>query len=398
MGYITELKSKTKGTRYRAVINIRKKNDGIEYFSTETFSTKALAKAWIKREEDKLEKNPNLLSTDKNSTALGLMSLASAITKYKSEISDYGRTKSFTLEMIKKFDISQKFLFDLKRTDYANHALRRRDGYKNDNYELAPVEPSTILFEFQCIKSVLDHAELLWGVEIDFNEYEKAVKGLRKSRVISESEERNRLPTTKELQDLTTYAYMDFHLKNYSNTPLYLIMWLDIYTGRRLGELSRLEIKNYDRDNGKWFLKGIKHPNGSKGNDKWFVVSDDAAEIIEELLKPEMRKKMLLRGGDDKYLIPIHEENIARHWQKIKKLAGIDDLRFHDLRHEAATRLAEKGLTVPQIQQYTLHDDWNSLKRYVNLDIIRKNLLSYKQAIEFAKTIGITEAIKKASI
>lgn len=397
MGYITELKSKTKGTRYRAVINIRKKNDGIEYFSTETFSTRALAKAWIKREEDKLEKNPHLLSTDKDEIASASMSLASVITRYKSEVSDYGRTKAFTLDMVKKFDISQKSLSDLKRTDYANHALRRRDGYKNDNYELAPVEPSTILFEFQCIKSVLDHAELLWGVEIDFNEYEKAVKGLRKSRVISESEERNRLPTTKELQDLTTYAYMDFHLKNYSNTPLYLIMWLDIYTGRRLGELSRLEIKNYDRDNGKWFLTGIKHPNGSKGNDKWFIVSDEAAEIIEELLKPEMRGKMLIRGGDDKYLIPIHEENIARHWQKIKKLADIGNLRFHDLRHEAATRLAEQGLTVPQIQQYTLHDDWNSLKRYVNLDIIRKNLLTYKQAIEYAKTIGVVEVIKKAS-
>jgi hypothetical protein len=103
-------------------------------------------------------------------------------------------------------------LADLKRTDYAQHALRRRDGYSNENYDLDPVEPSTILFEFQCIKSILDHAELLWG-SIDFNEYEKAVKGLRKSRVISESEERNRLPTSKELQDLTTYAYMDFHLK-----------------------------------------------------------------------------------------------------------------------------------------------------------------------------------------
>ncbi|MPW45335.1 tyrosine-type recombinase/integrase [Acinetobacter guerrae] len=397
MGYITELKSKTKGTRYRAVINIRKKSDGIEYFATETFSTKALAKAWLKKEEDKLEKNPHLLSTN-NKLASGAMSLASAITRYKEEITDYGRTKAFTLEMLKKYDISQKSLSELKRTDYADHALRRRDGYKNDNYELDPVEPSTILFEFQCMKSVLDHAELLWGIEIDFNEYEKAVKGLRKSRVISESEERTRLPTAKELQDLTTYAYIDFHLKKYSTTPIHLIMWLDIYTGRRLGEIVRLKVKNYDRDHGKWFIEGVKHPNGSKGNDKWFVVSVEAAEIIEELLKPEIRKKMLSRGGDEQYLIPVHDNIIDRNWQKIKKLAGINDLRFHDLRHEAATRLAEQGLTVPQIQQYTLHDDWNSLKRYVNLDIIRKNLLTFKQAIEVAKTTGVAEAIKKASI
>lgn len=394
MGYITELKSKTKGTRYKAVINIRKQSEGIEYFDTQTFSTKTLAKAWLKREEDKLEKNPHLLSTGKDAIASAAMSLASAITRYKSEVDDFGRTKAFTLEMLKKFDISQKSLSDLKRTDYASHALRRRDGYQNENYDLEPVEPSTILFEFQCIKSVLDHAELLWGVEVDFNEYEKAIKGLRKSRVISESEERDRLPTSKELQDLTTYGYMDFHLRNHSSVPIHLIMWLDIYTGRRLGELSRLKIKDFDREHKKWYLEAVKHPT-KKNNDKWFVVSDQALEIIDLLLQPEIRKRMLKRGGDESVLIPCHENNIAKQWQKIKKLAGIDDLRFHDLRHEAATRLAEQGLTIPQIQQYTLHDDWNSLKRYVNLDIIRKDLLTYKLAIEVAKKTSIDDIMNE---
>ena len=392
MGYITELKSKTKGTRYKAVINIRKPSEGIEYFDTETFSTRALAKAWLKREEDRLEKNPHLLSTDKDAVASAAMSLASAITRYKSEISDYGRTKAFTLEMLKKFDISQKSLADLKRTDYAQHALRRRDSYENENYDLAPVEPSTILFEFQCIKSVLDHAELLWGVEIDFNEYEKAVKGLRKSRVISESEERDRLPTSKELQDLTTFGYIDFHLHNHSSVPIHLIMWLDIYTGRRLGELSRLKLDNFDREHKKWYLEAVKHPT-KKNNDKWFVVSDQALEIIDLLLQPEIRKRMLKRGGDESMLIPCHENNIAKQWQKIKKQAGIDDLRFHDLRHEAATRLAEQGLTIPQIQQYTLHDDWNSLKRYVNLDIIRKELLNFTNAMDRTANIELSKIL-----
>lgn len=392
MGYISELKSKTKGTRYKAVINIRRKSDGIEYFDTETFSSKASAKAWLKREEERLENNPHLLSTSKGAMASAAMPLAYAIMRYKSEVSDYGRTKAFTLEMLKKFDISQKPLCDLKRTDYANHALRRRDGYKNESYKLDPVEPSTILFEFQCIKSVLDHAELLWGVEVDFNEYEKAIKGLRKSRVISESEERDRLPTSKELQNLTTFGYIDFHLRNHSSVPIHLIMWLDIYTGRRLGELSRLKIENFDREHKKWYLEAVKHPT-KKTNNKWFVVSDQALEIIDLLLQPEIRNRMLKRGGDESMLIPCHENNIAKQWQKIKKQAGIDDLRFHDLRHEAATRLAEQGLTIPQIQQYTLHDDWNSLKRYVNLDIIRKELLNFSNAMDGTANIELAKIL-----
>ncbi|WP_445116551.1 hypothetical protein [Acinetobacter sp. WZC-1] len=71
------------------MINIRKPGEGIGYFDTEISSTSALAKARLKREEDRLEKNPHLLSTDKDAVASAVMSLSLAMTRYKSEISDY---------------------------------------------------------------------------------------------------------------------------------------------------------------------------------------------------------------------------------------------------------------------------------------------------------------------
>ncbi|WP_089605964.1 hypothetical protein [Acinetobacter piscicola] len=179
MSYITELKSKTKGTRYKAVIKIRKK--GVDFFETETFSTRALVKNWIKKIEDKLEKNPELLSNNKLSSP---MSLGSAISKYMSEVTNYGRTKKFTLLQIQKFDIADQHLNHLKRSDFGDHAQRRAQGYSNHSYELKPVVGATINFEFQCIKSVLDYADLVWGIEIDLHEYEKVVKGLRKARII----------------------------------------------------------------------------------------------------------------------------------------------------------------------------------------------------------------------
>jgi site-specific recombinase XerD len=51
---------------------------------------------------------------------------------------------------------------------------------------------------------------------------------------------------------------------------------------------------------------------------------------------------------------------------------GIIDLTFHDLRHEAASRLFERGYTIPQVAQFTLHESWESLQRYTHL--LRKNL------------------------
>jgi integrase len=55
--------------------------------------------------------------------------------------------------------------------------------------------------------------------------------------------------------------------------------------------------------------------------------------------------------------------------------AGIEDLRFHDLRHEATTRLFEKGLNVMEVASITGHKDLRMLRRYTHLtaeDLARK--------------------------
>jgi len=46
---------------------------------------------------------------------------------------------------------------------------------------------------------------------------------------------------------------------------------------------------------------------------------------------------------------------------------GIRDLRFHDLRHEATSRLFERGYQIHEVAQFTLHESWNELKRYTNI-------------------------------
>lgn len=43
------------------------------------------------------------------------------------------------------------------------------------------------------------------------------------------------------------------------------------------------------------------------------------------------------------------------------------DLRFHDLRDEATSRLFERGYQIHEVAQFTLHESWNELKRYTHL-------------------------------
>ncbi len=45
-------------------------------------------------------------------------------------------------------------------------------------------------------------------------------------------------------------------------------------------------------------------------------------------------------------------------------LLDIRDLNFHDLRHEATSRLFEAGYSIVEVHQFTLHDSWGTLSRY----------------------------------
>ena len=49
------------------------------------------------------------------------------------------------------------------------------------------------------------------------------------------------------------------------------------------------------------------------------------------------------------------------------QLLGIEDLRFHDLRHEGTSRLFELGHDIPRVAQHTGHRSWQNLQRYTHL-------------------------------
>ena len=53
----------------------------------------------------------------------------------------------------------------------------------------------------------------------------------------------------------------------------------------------------------------------------------------------------------------------SQSWARATKRAGMDDLHFHDLRHEATSRLAEK-LALHELMKVTGHKDTRMLARY----------------------------------
>ena len=59
---------------------------------------------------------------------------------------------------------------------------------------------------------------------------------------------------------------------------------------------------------------------------------------------------------------------IACAWRRILKRAAIEDFRFHDLRHEATSRLFERGLSIMEVQRITGHKTLAMLVRYTHME------------------------------
>ena len=378
MGTVTERILSTGVKKYRAQVRV-KRQDLPNFTESKTFSTRKLAEVWIKKREYELETNPELMISANISKG---MALAEALEKYLKENVDFGRSKRMGMRYLTNWPIGRVKISELTRKDFTDHTYLRRSGYP----EIAadPIESSTALQDLQYLKVVLTHADLVWGEKVNLFELEQAMKGLRNARVITKSKKRDRLATSNELQLLTNYFYRRWKTSK-TSMPLHLIMWLAIYTCRREDELTRLFLDEYDRHHHEWKVFDLKNPNGSAGNHKSFLVTEKAELVVQEILKSDVRDRMLrLDSANPSVLLPLNAKSFASRWREAIKMIGIDDLRFHDLRHEGITRLAEDGLTIPQMQQVSLHESWESLRRYVNLKN-RRERLDFKDAMQIAK-------------
>ena len=70
---------------------------------------------------------------------------------------------------------------------------------------------------------------------------------------------------------------------------------------------------------------------------------------------------------DGEFIFPVSANALQLSWQRLKKRQGLPNLRFHDLRHEAISRLFERGLSLPEVALISGHKDPRVLMRYTHL-------------------------------
>lgn len=382
MATITKRKNPSGKISYRVQIRINR--DGFPPFSqSETFRTLKLAETWAKKREAEIEANPDILLGGKNRRIV-YPTLSDAITQYLLEVPDgFGRSKKMGLTFLTKFPLGKIRLDQLRRSDFVAHAQMRRKGQPENG--IAPVAASTALQDLQYIRSVLKYANRAWDMEkVNWLELDIACETLRDNRIIAKSKERDRLPTSQELQDLTTYFYQQWTAARQLNKiPMHLIIWLAIYSCRRQDELCRMRLDDLNIETKEWLIRDVKHPDGSAGNNKISWISDNVVAIIELLQDKQIQQRIQMVRKDKLAFLGVDGKSVSAAFTRACKVLGIEDLVFHDLRHEGATRLAEDGVPLPQLQKHTLHTNWQTLQRYVNLRR-RSHRLTHEEALRVA--------------
>lgn len=132
------------------------------------------------------------------------------------------------------------------------------------------------------------------------------------------------------------------------------IVTLALHTGMRRGEIFKLEWKHVD------FVRKIINVQDTKsGHDRVIPMST----VIEDMLQS------LPRTSEYVFISDTTNANffdVKLNWQRAKKAAGLVDFRFHDLRHTAATRMADAGADAFTIMSILGHTTFQMSARYTH--------------------------------
>lgn len=338
MATITARKLKS-GTRYTAQIRIFRDGKTV-YTESETFDKKAMAQSWAKRRESELE-GPGVLEQLRH---VGV-SLSQVLTWYRDDFdgrSKFGRSKLSTINFLIDHPKFQK-LDALKLTSgqLVEHVRDRRSEGAG---------PATVNNDLIWLRNAFRAVRIGRDVPLNMQPIDDAGFLCRSEGLIAKAKERDRRPSITELNTLLEY----FSRRKSGEIPMCDIVLFAIFSSRRQDEICRICWADLDESKKRVLVRDMKHPR--QNIDTWVFLPERAWEIVKR------------QGGERSgEIFPFNGKSISSAFTRACKVLGIDDLRFHDLRHEAASHMFELGWDIPKVSGVTGHRSWSSLQRYTHI-------------------------------
>lgn len=349
MATIIEAQSKSKRNpgkiSYRAQVRVRT-TSGQQKRLSATFARRKAAEQWAKRKEDESERTGVSLKSNDTPTTMGDL-LECYLRDMNGKLN---QSKLGCLRFIKDLPfgdveceaLSAKHITDLGR------AIAKRTTTKCG--QIVSISPATVMTYISNLSSVLNMAESTYGAVIDITALPRAKKSLKNLELIDSSAKRDRRPSLAELEKLLTH-FSDPKTAS-AWAPMPKIILFQIFSTRRASETTRLRWGDYRPSEKRILVRNMKHPTKKRGNDVWVTLPDRAIDIIETMPRTS------------EFIFPYNAGSIGTAFERACDKLGIEDLHYHDLRHEGVSHLFECDRLAPEVMQVSGHRTMQLLERY----------------------------------
>lgn len=249
--------------------------------------------------------------------------------------------KGYIQESYRIKKLNESFLADMSVDEiHSYHIADYRDMRLQDvNSKTGKlISPATVRLEMALLSNFFDIARIEWGMVSD-----NPVKEVRKPKP---SPGRVRRLTPREERLILRYCH------NYSNPELYILVSIALETAMRQGEIIGLRWENID------LFRRVAHlPDTKNGSMRDVPLSSKAKDLL-------IKTGVKTTGP----VFSLSQRGLKTAWRVMMKNLEIEDLRFHDLRHEAISRLFELStLETMEVSAISGHKSLSMLKRYTHL-------------------------------
>lgn len=318
--------------------------------SAKTFRTKRDAEDWARRTEDEMVRGVYIRRAGSERTTI-----EAALRRYVAEVTPSKRPLTQISEvrraeiLIKR--LGRYSLAALTPDIVARYRDERLAGETVLDGAKRPLSNNTVRLELALLGHMFNVALKEWGLGLTHNPVQSIRRpspGAGRDRRLSHQEEQRLL------------AAVDAH----SNPMLGWIVRLALETGMRSSELLGLRRRQVDLERRVLRLQETKNATS-----RTVPLTREATRILRVALNGPVRPidtDLVFFGepGRDGHRRPYQFNPM---WLRIKRECGMPDLHFHDLRHEAVSRLVEAGLSDQEVSAISGHKSMQMLKRYTHL-------------------------------
>ena len=307
---------------------IRKRNDKYQVqvrvkgqYASDTFVNLNHARSWIRQKEIELE-GMVLGKRYKPKTMLEILN------QYKTKITPLKKSSKNELVFINalvKHKWIQKPLSSLCPSDVA--------GYRD--LRLQTIKASSFAREFCILKHALKVAEVEWNWNVPTN----LLGNIKIPKV--------HVKVIRRIDDIDLERLLIASAKH-TNKYLNPIITLALETAMRRGEILSLKWSDIDLYRGLIIIDNTK-----TGFPRSIQMNDKVRSVLTSLNKQDER------------VFPMTTNSLRLCYQRLCKKLGVK-VRFHDVRHEAISRLFEQNLSIPHIASISGHRTMSQLFRYAH--------------------------------